>query len=627
MSDHNAFKDPHRDQRIYGLRLLIAGGLVLLGMMVLLGRYYYLQVTQHEVYATQSERNRVHVQPVSPTRGLIYDRNGVLLADNMPSFTLSVVKERVEDMAALLANIDQLVGLDATEIERFEKLLSRRRPYEATPLKFNLSEREQGILAVNQFRLEGIEINAELVRFYPFGELFAHVIGYVGRINDAEIQKLDPKVYAGTDVIGKNGLEAQYESQLLGTVGYEHVETNARGRVMRVLERFEPESGADLVLNMDVRLQQAAYDAVAGERAGVVVIEVETGGILAMASSPSYDPNLFVTGISQANYSALINSPDRPLYDRTLRGLYPPGSTVKPLYGLIGLEERVITPQTKIRDPGYYQLEGNTHKYRDWKKWGHGNAVDLVTAVEQSCDVFFYNLGFKTGIDALSRHAEQFGLGHETGIDLPGEKAGIMPSKAWKRGARGESWYHGDTINTSIGQGYMLTTPLQLAVMTSRIASRGVAITPRVVHAIDDVPLQPPESTKLNYRAENWDSVFESMKAVVHNPRGTAGIIRKDLNYTIAGKTGTAQVVGIAQNEKYDESKLDKRHWDHALFVAFAPVENPKVAVGLIVENGQHGSSAAAPVARKIFDAYMRYYESPESLAARGETAAVEDVH
>ena len=601
-----AFKDPQREFRMFSVRLAVAALVVVMMASGLLWRYYHLQVTRHRDFVTHSENNRVHVRPISPTRGLIKDRNGVLLADNRAGFSLSIVVERSDDLEGLLAELDALLDLDDEELERFRRQLNRRKPYEPVPLRLNLTEREQAVLAVNEYRLQGVEITAQLVRHYPHAELLSHLLGYVGRINDKELPELDPVRYSGTYVIGKTGIEKSYESELLGQVGYEYVETNARGRVMRMLERIAPAVGKDITLHLDIRLQRVAYDALGDELGALVALDVHTGGVLAMVSKPGFDSNLFVTGISHKDYQALLDSPDRPLFDRVLQGQYPPGSTVKPSFGFAALETGVMSPDTAIWDPGFFRLPNHGHKYRDWKKGGHGGRVDLHQAIVESCDTYFYTAGVKMGIDQLSRYGHLFGFGEPTGIDLPAERAGIMPSREWKSGVKGVSWYPGDTVNTSIGQGFMLATPLQLAVAASRLASRGEIRQPRLVSQVGGRVVEPgPPEAMIGGESVHWDTVIAAMKDVVHGPRGTAKIIAKDLDYTIAGKTGTAQVVGIAQGATYDASRLHKRQRDHALFIAFAPAEAPEIAIGLIVENGEHGSSTAAPIARKVFDSYM----------------------
>jgi penicillin-binding protein 2 len=619
MINDAAFSDPARDRRIFTGRLLIAGLAAIVLTFIVLYRYFDLQVTRHQDFATHSDNNRVHVRPAAPSRGLIYDRNGELLADNRPSYSLSIIRERSEDLEQLLLQISSLIDISSDDIERFEKRLKRRKPYEHTPLRFNLSEQERGILAVNSYRLDGAEVTARLTRFYPNGELFAHVIGYVGRINERESQQIDPVAYSGTDSIGKIGLEKYYEDRLLGAVGTEHVETNARGRVMRILENVSPLPGTNLTVHLDSNLQRVAHKAFKDDRGALVAIDIKTGGILSMVSAPSYDPNLFVSGISQTNYDQLLQSSDRPLFDRAIRGQYPPGSTIKPLFGLIGLHNNSISMDYSIEDPGYFFMEGIERPWRDHnsKRGGHGKGVDLAKAIIESCDVFFYKMSVKTGIDLLSSYSEMFGLGNLTGIDMPGERPGIMPSREWKQGAKQEAWFNGDTINVSIGQGFMLTTPLQLAVMSARIASKGKLLKPQLVKSIDGVATQPVEVREsINMSDEYWDYVHKAMRDVVHSPRGTAKGISNGLNYEIAGKTGTAQVISISAEDEYDSSKIDKSQWDHALFVAFAPMDDPQIAVGLIVENGEHGSSAAAPIARLVIDEYMKSKSKQSQIIA-----------
>ena len=609
MIHKEAFSDPARERRIFARRLIFSMFIMLVMGLTLISRYVDLQVNQFQNFATDSDNNRVHVRPAAPTRGVIYDRNGEILADNRPTSNLSIIRERTDDLGQLINKVGSLITLTDNDITRFYSRLKRRKPFEPTPLKFNLTEKEQAILAVNQHILDGTKVSARLTRFYPKRDLFTHVVGYVGRINDRESKIINPINYSGTDSIGKIGIEKFYEESLLGEVGSDHVETNARGRVMRVIDHVSPVAGNDLQLHLDSRLQQVAYEAFSGERGSLVAIEIETGGVLAMVSAPSYDANPFVSGISQKAYDALLNSEDKPMFNRSIRGQYPPGSTIKPLFGLIGLQSQSITTDTKIEDPGYFLMEGIERPWRDHnsERGGHGKGVDLAKAIIESCDVFFYKMGVKIGIDTLATSSEAFGLGKKTNIDLPGERSGIMPSRIWKKNARGASWFDGDTINVSIGQGFMLTTPLQLAVMTASIASRGDLIQPQIVKSINGVEnptIKVTESSKISDK--HWNYIHESMRDVVHSNRGTARGINKDLTYNIAGKTGTAQVISINANDEYDRSKISKRQWDHALFVAFAPAENPKIAVALIVENGEHGSSAAAPIARTVIDTYIK---------------------
>ena len=607
--NEEAFSDPARERQIFVGRVLLASLLMLAFTAILIARYFDLQINQHQDFVTQSDNNRVHMRPNPPARGVIYDRNGEMLADNQSVSNLTIIRERSNDLEKLIENIGTLVPLSESDVTRFYKRLKRRRPFEQTPIKFNLSEEEQAILAVNEHRLDGVKVSARLSRFYPKRDLFAHVVGYVGRINEREISLIDPIQYSGTDSIGKVGLEKFYENSLLGSVGSEHVETNARGRVMRVLNKVDPDSGSDLVLHVDSNLQQIAFDAFAGERGALVAMDVKTGGVLAMVSAPSYDANLFVSGISQKNYSELLNSADNPMFNRAIQGQYPPGSTVKPLFGLIALDNKTVSPSTRIEDPGFFFMEGIERPWRDHnsERGGHGKGVDLAKAIIESCDVFFYKMGIKTGINILSSNSSAFGLGAKTGIDLPGEATGIMPSRTWKKESRNASWFNGDTINMSIGQGFMLSTPLQLAVMTARIASKGKIIEPRLVKSVGGIDLVPAKTKQVKeIDPKYWDYIHDSMKGVVHSARGTATSINRGLTYTMAGKTGTAQVVSISADDAYDKSKLNKRQWDHALFIAFAPFDDPQIAVGLIVENGEHGSSAAAPIARSVIDAYLQ---------------------
>ena len=607
--NEEAFSDPARERQIFVGRVLLASLLMLAFTAILIARYFDLQINQHQDFVTQSDNNRVHMRPNPPARGVIYDRNGEMLADNQSVSNLTIIRERSNDLEKLIENIGTLVPLSESDVTRFYKRLKRRRPFEQTPIKFNLSEEEQAILAVNEHRLDGVKVSARLSRFYPKRDLFAHVVGYVGRINEREISLIDPIQYSGTDSIGKVGLEKFYENSLLGSVGSEHVETNARGRVMRVLNKVDPDSGSDLVLHVDSNLQQIAFDAFAGERGALVAMDVKTGGVLAMVSAPSYDANLFVSGISQKNYSELLNSADNPMFNRAIQGQYPPGSTVKPLFGLIALDNKTVSPSTRIEDPGFFFMEGIERPWRDHnsERGGHGKGVDLAKAIIESCDVFFYKMGIKTGINILSSNSSAFGLGAKTGIDLPGEAIGIMPSRTWKKENRNSSWFNGDTINMSIGQGFMLSTPLQLAVMTARIASKGKIIEPRLVKSVGGIDLVPAKTKQVKeIDPKYWDYIHDSMKGVVHSARGTATSINRGLTYTMAGKTGTAQVVSISADDAYDKSKLNKRQWDHALFIAFAPFDDPQIAVGLIVENGEHGSSTAAPIARSVIDAYLQ---------------------
>ena len=619
MLQDSAISDPRREHRVFSVRLMVAGIFVSALTSIILFRYFDLQVTQHQDYIANSDNNRIHIRPIAPPRGLIFDSRGQVLADNRPTYTLNIIADRARNLDALILQLQSLITISSRDLTRFRKRIQRGRTFEAIPLKHNLTEQERAVLAVNGHLLSGAEVSAQLTRFYPQGDLFAHVIGYVGRINEQESQKIDLTDYQGTDFIGKVGLEKFYERRLLGSLGAEQVETNARGRVTRVLDRENPVAGDNLTLFIDSHLQAIAQEALQGERGALVAMDINSGGILSMVSTPSYNPNPFVSGISQRAYDKLLKSTDQPLFNRALRGQYPPGSTVKPLFGLIGLQHKVFDKDYAIDDPGYFYMEGIERPWRDHNSefGGHGKGVDLAAAIIESCDVFFYTIGIQAGIDLLSKESARFSLGQITGVDLPGEQDGIMPSRQWKTTYRNQEWFDGDTINVSIGQGFMLTTPLQLAVMTARIATRGVPIKPKLVKAINGINIAPEvEGEAIQIDQQHWDYIHRAMVDVVHSSNGTAKGISGDLSYKIAGKTGTAQVISINETERYDSSKIDKRKWDHALFVAFAPAEDPKIALALIVENGEHGSLTAAPIARKVIDAYMANLDSENQSIA-----------
>jgi len=600
-------KDHEKDARQVRNRVVVGAVAICLLIVVLIARLYYLQVIQYEYHSTLSENNRVHVQPVPPTRGLIFDRNGVVVADNRPSFSLSMTRERAGDWQQVLDVIVEVLELTPEDRTLFERRMRQgRRPFEPVPILFELSEEQIARIAVNQFRLPGVEVVAQLVRHYPQGEHFAHSVGYVGRINEAELKVLDPVNYSGTHHIGKTGIERFYEPQLHGQVGYEEVETNARGRVLRVLKRTDPVPGADIVLSMDIHLQEAAEAALGGRRGSVVALDPNTGEVLAMVSQPSFDPNLFVTGIGFKAYSELRDSPDRPLFNRVLRGLYPPGSTIKPAVAIAGLDSGVVTPSTRVYDPGFYQLPNYDHKYRNWNRSGDGS-VDLQAAIMRSNDTYFYDLAHKLGIDRLYTYMSRFGIGQKVSLDMFEESPGLMPSRDWKRGRYRQAWFPGETLILGIGQGYMQTTPLQLAQVSALVANHGKWIRPHLAKTVDGVPpVDPNPMPDIVLRNPgDWAQVSAGMQQVMHNPRGTAHKVGDTSTYRIAGKSGTAQVVAIKQGEKYDRSKLDERHRDHALFIAFAPAESPKIAVAVMIENGEGGSSVAAPVAKAVMDAWL----------------------
>ncbi|AYC34426.1 penicillin-binding protein 2 [Pseudomonas cavernae] len=600
-------KDHEKDARLVRARVIVGAIAVGLLTVVLIARQYYLQVIQYEYHSTLSENNRVHVQPIPPTRGLIFDRNGVVIADNRPSFSLSVTRERAGDWRQVLDVIVEVLQLPPEDRALFEKRMKQgRRPFEPVPILFELSEEQIARVAVNQFRLPGVEVVAQLVRHYPQGEHFAHSVGYVGRINEAELKVLDPVNYSGTHHIGKTGIERFYEDQLHGKVGYEEVETNARGRVLRVLKRTDPIPGDDLVLGLDVQLQGAAEQALGGRRGAVVALDPNSGEVLAMVSQPSFDPNLFVTGISFKAYSGLRDSIDRPLFNRVLRGLYPPGSTVKPMVAISGLDAGVVTPASRVFDPGFYQLPNYEHKYRNWNRTGDG-WVNLEMAIMRSNDTYFYDLAHKMGIDRLHSYMSRFGFGQRVSLDMFEESAGLMPSRDWKRGRYRQPWFPGETLILGIGQGYMQATPLQLAQATALVANHGKWIRPHLAKTIEGQPPVDPNPLPdiILHDPKFWDYGRNGMEQVMHGARGTARKVGDSAVYRIAGKSGTAQVVAIKQGEKYDRSKVQERHRDHALFIGFAPADNPKIAVAVMVENGESGSGVAAPVVKQVMDAWL----------------------
>ncbi|MFM1892724.1 MAG: penicillin-binding protein 2 [Pseudomonadota bacterium] len=602
-------RDHIRDSQRFLSRTLVAAGAVLLGLLALSARLFYLQVLSHEHYTTLSQDNRVKLVPLGPTRGLIYDRNGVVLAQNRPSYSLEITPEKVVDMAATLQGLGQLVAITPADLERFQRLQRQKRRFESIPIRVRLTSDEAAQFAVHRHRFPGVDIVARLSRHYPEEDKTAHVLGYVGRISQRDLEEIDPSEYAGTSYIGKIGIEKTYETTLHGTVGMQQVEVNALGRVVRVLENQAPQPGQNLRLHIDVKLQEVAMAAFGERNGAAVAIDPRNGGVLALVSKPGFDPNLFVEGISTADYAALQKDPDKPLYNRALRGQYPPGSTVKPFMGLAGLETGAVNYDTTKYCPGFYQLPGHSHRYRDWKKTGHG-PMDLDAAIVQSCDVYFYDLAREVGVDGLHQFLSQFSFGQRTGVDLVGERPGLLPSRDWKRAARREPWYPGETLIMGIGQGYFLTTPLQLAAATAAVANGGTFHEPRVVAAIEDITGQdahPPEAAHRAIpiaSAEHWEDVRKAMRHVVDSPRGTAKRIRSEA-YSIAGKTGTAQVFTVAQDAEYNEEEIAEKLRDHALFIAYAPADDPQIAVAVIVEHGGHGGAEAAPIARQILDAYL----------------------
>ncbi|WP_122531749.1 penicillin-binding protein 2 [Pseudomonas viridiflava] len=599
-------KDHEKETRLVNQRLIACAILVAVLAGSLIARMYFLQVTEFEYHSTISENNRVHVLPIPPERGLIYDRNGEVLADNRPSFNLTLTRERAGDWHKVIDELMTLLELPDEDRILFDKELKQvRHPFEPATLLYELTEEQIAILAVNQYLLPGVDVAAQFVRHYPLGDHFAHSIGYVGRINEKEASQLDNE-YRGTQSIGKTGIERFYESELHGHVGYEEVETNAQGRVLRVLKHTDPVPGKNITLSLDVHLQEAAEKALGDRRGSVVALDPETGEVLAMVSKPSFDPNLFVTGISFKQYAALRDSIDRPLFNRVLRGLYAPGSTVKPEVAIAGLDSGVVNASTKVFDPGYFQLPDFDHKYRNWNHSGDG-WVDMDTAIMRSNDTYFYTLAHKLGIDRLHDYMTMFGIGQKVSLDMFEESAGLMPSREWKRATRRQAWFPGETVILGIGQGYMQVTPLQLAQATSLIASKGVWHRPHLAMDVGHVaPVdEHPMPNIVLHDPREWEQVNEGMQMVMHDPRGIVRDAAKGAQYRIAGKSGTAQVVAIKQGERYNRLKTLERNRDNALFVGFAPAEHPKIVVSVTIENGEAGGRVAGPVVREILDAWL----------------------
>ncbi|MDN5872028.1 MAG: penicillin-binding protein 2 [Nitrococcus sp.] len=608
---------PHLNDRLYSRIIRGRLAVAFLGMLVLsgalIGRLGYLQIAGYQHYRTLSQNNRLRLQAVAPTRGLIYDRNGILLAENRASFRLALVPEQVEDLRATLQGLARLVALRPTDLEQFHALLEHAPSFQEIPLKFDLSEIEVARFAVNRQRFPGVEVKAHLTRFYPQGKTAVHAVGYVGRINERELRHVDPAQYQPSSYIGKTGIERYYEDLLHGSAGLEHVETNALGRVIRSISRTASTPGRDLYLTLDLHLQRVAAKALGKRSGAVVAMDPSNGEILAFVSRPAYDPNLFVNGISLENYKTLQTNRDQPLFNRALRGQYPPGSTIKPFIGLAGLELGARQPNDTIYCPGHFSLPGSDYRWNDWK--GHGR-VNFKQAIAQSCDVYFYGLAYDLGIDAIHDSLQPFGFGEPTGIDLVGEHSGLLPSKQWKRRVKGKPWYPGETVNTGIGQGYLLTTPLQLAYATALLANRGQPIVAHLARAsrapgqskLTAVPLLRAPGAAIALTApEHWDQVTQAMVAAIHGPHGTARSVGAGASYVIAGKTGTAQVFGLEHvaDVREEDGTIAEELRDHALFIAFAPADAPRIAVAVVVENGGSGGAVAGPIARQVMDAWL----------------------
>nr|WP_296751624.1 penicillin-binding protein 2 [Thioalkalivibrio sp.] len=612
MDRQDSYNEEGRDQSRFSVRVLVSILFLLLLVLLLAGRMFTLQVGAHEHFTTLSENNRLRIEPIPPTRGLIYDRNGILLAENRPAYQLEVTVEQAGDLELLLERLSGFVELSPAEMDRFRASVRQRRPFQPVLLKSGLDDETVARIAVARHELPGVEIEARPVRHYPQGADFAHVVGYVGRINEQDLRRLDMRNYAGTSHTGKTGVERHYEDVLHGTTGHKQVEVNAQGRVIRELSVVPPVPGQDLFLSIDVGLQRAARDALAPHDGAVVAIDPATGEVLALVSKPGFDPNPFVNGISHRDFSALQSDPHKPLFNRALSGQYPPGSTLKPIVALAGLEENVTTAERRMFATGYYQLPGHERRYRDWRRGGHG-WVDMNRAIAVSSDVYFYDLGHKLGIDRMAPMLGAFGVGSRVGIDATGERPGILPSREWKRSVQNLQWFPGETLITAIGQGYMLTTPLQLADVTSTLANRGQRVQTRLVRAIRDGADGEPLAEPLRYldpviaSDAHWDVIHQALIDAVHARHGTAwgSVGSTSHTYRIAGKTGTAQVFSLAPDQEYDESKLDRRLWDHALFIGYAPAEAPEIAVAVLAEHGGSGGRVAAPIARRVIDAYL----------------------
>ncbi len=608
-------RDHSAEANLFARRATVAFFIVVCMLGIVLNNLYSLQVEQYDDYQTRSNGNRIKVLPVAPNRGLIFDRNGVLLAENRPVFSLEITPEETNDLDDTLSRLSTLMAITDDERENFESKLKGQRRFKPIAIRTKLSEEDVALFSASKHLFPGVQIEARLARYYPYKETLTHLLGYVARINKKDLQKLveagQEANYAATHDIGKLGIEKYHEELLHGSVGYQQVEVNNQGRIIRVLNVDPPVPGKDIVLNIDIELQLAAQQALADQRGAVVVTDIKTGGVLALYSNPSYDPNLFVHGISRKNYAALLNSPDRPLINRATQGQYPPASTVKPHLALVGLEEGIITEDYTIMDGGRYQLPNVSHVWRDWKKWGHGK-VNVSKAIEVSCDTYYYDLAYKLGIDKISEAMYEFGFGDFTGIDLYEESDANMPSRGWKRARFNQPWYIGDTIPVGIGQSFWTTTPIQLAHSLNTLVNRGERYIPQIIrgfkkadNSVDVLPLKTLRPLQFKQQ-ENIDIVLNAMHDVVHGSEGTARSVVKDAPYQSAGKTGTAQLFSVGQDEKYDADKVDERLRDNAMYVGYAPFEAPEISVTVVLENAGGGSSNAAPVAREIMDFYFR---------------------
>jgi penicillin-binding protein 2 len=624
-------KDHHSERRVFLGRVILTSviGIVLLGLVI--ARLVQLQVFDYEHFAERSLGNRVRIEAVPPIRGLVFDRQGRILAENLPAYQLELIPEQVPDVDATLRRLSVLELIDASDIPRLKALSQSGPRFKPVALNPRLDDEQIARFAIQRPRFPGVDFRPRLVRHYPSGEYIAHAVGYVGALSTADLERLDPSRYAGTTQTGKTGIENSYESRLHGDSGFRHIVTNARGRQVPAESRDlqdtlpadeQPSPGDNLYLSIDLDLQAIATEQLAGRRGAVVALDPWSGEVLALVSAPSFDPNLFAVGMSQSQFSELQQNLDRPLFNRAVRGTYPPGSTIKPMLALAALETGATNLERRTVCYGFFMLPNTTHRYRDWKPEGHGD-VDIHDAIAQSCDVYFYEISNDIGIDRMHDYLTRFGLGNETGVDVAGERPGLVPSTEWKRNAfrnpSDKRWFQGETVIASIGQGFMLATPLQLATATAALATRGIRYEPRIVAAWED-PLTGERTLASPVRLDdieldndtNWDTVIGAMNSVMQGPRGTARAVGSGAPYLMAGKSGTAQVFSVAQDEEYDEEEVEERLKDHALFVAFAPVENPQIAVAVIVENGSSGSGVAAPIARAIMDSYLGYDDAAD---------------
>ena len=633
MSLRAELRDSQREISRFQLRLAVCIGFVLVLFGILLVRFLYLQVVRHDYYDTLAENNRISLVPIVPNRGLILDRNGVVLAHNFSGYTLEITPSKVADLEATINELATLVEIAPRDRRRFKKLMAERRNFETLIIRNKLSDEEVARFAAQQFRFPGVEIKARLFRDYPYGEAMAHMLGYIGRINQKDADRLEEQEvaanYRGTDYIGKTGLEQFYENELHGTTGFEQVEVDSSGRAIRLLSRTAPVSGNTLMLSVDAKLQEVAVQAFGNYRGALVAIDPANGEVLAFVSKPGFDPSLFIDGIDPQSWDELNNSPDTPLNNRALRGQYPPGSTIKPFMALTGLHFQTRAPSRTISDPGYYTLPGSAHRYRDWKKDGHGS-VDLFKSIVVSCDTYYYGLATELGIDRIFSYLSEFGFGKKTGIDIEGESAGLLPSQEWKAKRFKQKWYAGDTVSVGIGQGYNLVTPMQLAVATAALANNGAVYQPHLVREVRSLGNQKvrriPQVKMFDAQvpAEHQELVRRAMIAVTQ-PGGTAVLASAGAPYAIAGKTGTAQVIGIKQGASYNEGSVAERYRDHAWFIAYAPAEQPKIALVVLAENGGHGGGTAAPIARKVMDYYMLGKLPDAPLTAPADAEAEND--